>query len=163
MPVREVSIIHNQGETKLLRSVKLLGVAAAVSGAAILSTGPAHAYPYWQGVNLTPYWHCGTTTYHNASYNVLMQTCIVLTPDNQYAQSVLVVRNNASVAINISGYTEDGFGGGVSPCNTSSLNPGLVTGCYGPTVNVAGQSPLKAIGHLVMNNIGDDTFGNVLL
>ncbi|MFJ6725116.1 hypothetical protein ACIQPQ_09370 [Streptomyces sp. NPDC091281] len=140
---------------QLIRILKRVGVLAVAVTATLLSSVPAQAYPFWQAVNTNANWHCGPTTHHVASTKVFFQSCIVLTPDRKKGQSVLVVRNDASVAISIHGTTNNNFGGS-APCNVSTLNPGRLTGCYGPTVSVVGLA-LKADGHLVMNNIGDET------
>ncbi|MET9575416.1 hypothetical protein ACLQ2D_33370 [Streptomyces sp. DT199] len=133
---------------------KALTMAAAVAGAGLLAAAPASAAPFWQPVSTTSNWHCGSTEKHAGSNNVLFQTCIVVSDSNTYAQAVLVVRNNASAAVNIEGSLTTNFGGGAD-CNFSKLNPGLVTGCFGPTIKVGSASPIYAYSDLKMNGISD--------
>ncbi|MFF8323024.1 hypothetical protein ACF06V_38515 [Streptomyces bobili] len=144
------------GSLELSRIVKSLAIVAATLTAGLAVASPAQAAPYWQPVNLTSNWTCSTTEHHSASVNVLFQTCLVVSDDNRYAQAVLVVRNNAQAAVNISGTLFTNFDGEAS-CNTSKLNPGLVTGCFGPTKYIGNASPIYGYSNMSMNGISDTT------
>ncbi|MGW1544991.1 hypothetical protein ACWCPM_33040 [Streptomyces sp. NPDC002309] len=117
---------------------RALTVAAAAASAAILSTSPASAYPNWQPWVPTAMTTCGETTPSKTSNKVINQTCMIVNPnDEENAQGVLLVRNNASVNITIDSarvYWLDAYGMnpfGEASCVKKVLVPGELTACYG--------------------------------
>lgn len=132
--------------------------AVAVSALAILavvfSASPAAAAPYWQEVRTGPTWNCGSTETHTVSDGVGFQTCIVYNA-NQDAQAVLVVVNNATNPIRLSGEVDTSFGATFS-CLESTLNPGFRRGCFGPTTHVGFPPSLGAYTQLTVNGVVDD-------
>ncbi|MEU6246595.1 hypothetical protein [Glycomyces sp. NPDC047010] len=125
----------------------VLSVLTAVGLA--FTASPASAAPYWQEVNTGPTWSCNPTKIHPAKAGVGFQTCIVVNA-NYDAQAVLVVVNNSSSAIQLSGVIDTSFGADAS-CYSSTLNPGFRRGCFGPTVHVGSGVTLGATSYLTVN------------
>jgi hypothetical protein len=131
---------------------RVLALAAATAGAVVLASSPASAYPTWQSWVPTANTTCGDTTPSKTSDKVINQTCMIVHPNNESAQGVLLVRNNASVNITIDTATvywldQDGFGPpyGVASCGKKVLVPGELTACYG-------MSAWPEIGHQVQSS-----------
>ncbi|MEU7279418.1 hypothetical protein AB0A69_11650 [Streptomyces sp. NPDC045431] len=112
---------------------RFLTTAAAIAGGLLLTAAPAEAAPYWQSVSTSSNWSCARTVVHTAKAGVGFQACTVRNHNND-AQVVLVVVNNSTSAVNISGIVDSDFGDG--SCGSYSLAVGERRGCFGPTSTV---------------------------
>ncbi|MGW4597721.1 hypothetical protein ACWEOA_20765 [Streptomyces sp. NPDC004457] len=127
---------------------------AAMTGAALAATSAsASAAQNWQTVTSTPNMTCGAYKQHKVSNNVNFKVCIVVN-SNLDAQAVLVVQNNAGVAVSIGGEVATNFGSNVD-CASSTLNPGFTRGCYSPTVHVGSGQTLIADARLRLNGVDE--------
>jgi hypothetical protein len=135
--------------------MRLRALAAVVGGVAAASLAfgvtPASAAQNWQAVSMGDNWHCTGYFTHPVSTHVKFETCIVYNA-NSDAQAVLVVQNNADVAISIGGKIETNFGSNTG-CNSSTLNPGFTRGCFSPTVHISSPGTLVADGTLNDNGV----------
>ncbi|KUH35364.1 MULTISPECIES: hypothetical protein [Streptomyces] len=100
-----------------------------------------------------PTWHCTKYFDHKGSKNVFFKTCNVINAAN-YAQTVLVVQNKASVTINIEGEITTNFGGHVD-CAPSPLGAGATRGCYGPSKYVGPAAIVGNNARLNFNGIDE--------
>lgn len=114
--------------------IRILTTAAAVAGSVLLAAAPAGAAPYWQTVSTNSNWSCAATVVHTARAGVGFQACIVRNA-NDDAQVVLVVVNNSSSAVTVSGTVTSEFAAEAS-CSTYSLAAGERRGCFGTTAHV---------------------------
>ncbi|MET9800260.1 hypothetical protein [Streptomyces sp. NPDC006368] len=114
---------------------RFLTAAAALMGSTLLTAAPAEAAPYWQTVSTNLSWKCAPTAAHPAKAGVGYQACLVR---NAYddAQVVLVVVNNSSSAVTISGTVTSSFGPDAS-CSAYNLAVGERRGCFGTTGPIA--------------------------
>jgi hypothetical protein len=144
--------MRNRKNRKIGRLLAVAAVSLLAAGTMALSASPASAAPYWQEVNTSTgsKWTCNSTKAHPASSQVGFQTCLV-TNANQDAQAVLVVVNNSTKAIQLSGVIDTSFGADAS-CYTSTLNPGFQRGCFTPTVHV-GTGTIGATSYLTVNGV----------
>ncbi|MGW2463120.1 hypothetical protein ACWC2M_29570 [Streptomyces sp. NPDC001761] len=113
----------------------------------------ASAAQNWQTVTSTPNMTCSAYKQHKVSNNVNFKVCIVVN-SNLDAQAVLVVQNNAGVAVSIGGEVATNFGSNVD-CASSTLNPGFTRGCYSPTVHVGSGQTLIADARLRLNGVDE--------
>lgn len=137
--------------------IKGMAAGAAALGAMVFAASPAAAdAPYWEPVNTTSAWHCGSTASHTANSRVQFQVCAVHGAAG-YSQAVLVVVNNSSSAVQIEGYVELESASYLIPdsCDRSSLVAGARTGCVGRTVKT-GNETLTASALLKVNGEWDN-------
>ncbi|MFD7130370.1 hypothetical protein [Streptomyces sp. NPDC059894] len=112
----------------------MLTTTAAAAGSLILAAAPAGAAPYWQAVSTNSTWSCAPTVVHTAQAGVGYQACLVRSAlDN--AQVVLVVVNNSSSAVTVSGTITTDFAAEAS-CSSYALAVGERRGCFGTTAHV---------------------------
>ncbi|MGW1885205.1 hypothetical protein [Streptomyces sp. NPDC001970] len=103
----------------------------AVAGSVLLAAAPAEAAPFWQTVSISANWSCAPTVVHNAKAGVGFQPCLVRNA-NDDAQVVLVVVNNSTSGVTISGTVSSDFAAD-GRCSTYSLAVGERRGCFGHT------------------------------
>jgi hypothetical protein len=132
---------------------KALLVAAVAAGTLAATSAPAGAAQNWQSVSSTPNMTCGAYKQHKVSNNVNFKVCIVVN-SNLDAQALLVVENNAGVAVSIGGEVASNFGSNVD-CASSTLNPGFTRGCFAPTVHVGSGQTLAADARLRLNGVDE--------
>ncbi|WP_225860885.1 hypothetical protein [Streptomyces triticiradicis] len=132
---------------------KALLVAAVAAGTLAATSAPASAAQNWQTVSTNSNWTCSAYKQHKVSNNVNFKVCIVVN-SNLDAQAVLVVQNNASVAVSIGGEVTSNFGSDVD-CAATTLNPGFTRGCFAPTVGVGAGQILGTDGRLRLNGVDE--------
>ncbi|MFJ7491935.1 hypothetical protein ACIQZB_11885 [Streptomyces sp. NPDC097727] len=130
-------------------------VAGVIASASLLTVSPAVAMPYWQKWVPTSDYQCGPTIHHWKSVNVLLQACIIH-GSGKNMQTVMLVRNNASVDIQIFGRVHDGWNPNEnSYCHDSNLSAGALTACYGKSSSgKAGNN--YGWGELFMNGVNEN-------
>jgi hypothetical protein len=115
----------------LRRSVVLAGLAITMLVGGSLT---ASADPYWQEVSITTKFHCSPAAAHPIS-GLSVRTCVVVNANA--TQSVAIVSNMSTFAVSIEApNVELWVNGSLSydrNCLKSTLNPGFVRACFGPT------------------------------
>jgi hypothetical protein len=116
----------------------VLGLSLVTAGPAAAASGVWHAYGNTNPITTSSsVWACGPTS--TVESNVLAQLCAVMTPDGEYFQSAVVVRNNRSslygveVAAVLADYIYENVMDN-SSCARSGVAANSWSVCYGKTV-----------------------------
>ncbi|MER6912381.1 hypothetical protein ABT354_11985 [Streptomyces sp. NPDC000594] len=105
--------------------------AAAMAAGTLLAAAPAQAASQWQTVQTNANWKCAKTVVHPSRADLGYQACLVTNAQAQ-AQVVMVVVNNSTTPVSISGNITSAFGADRT-CGTLSLGVGERRGCFAPT------------------------------
>ncbi|MCQ9131836.1 hypothetical protein [Streptomyces hilarionis] len=135
-----------------------LTVAAVAFGAAVMAAAPASAAPTWQPWVRPGDSVCGPTDHHSVSMKVIFQTCLVVNHSNDTMQPVLLVRNNATVAITMtSSYVHSAWHFDPDAhCVEQPLAAGQLLACYGETsAYIHGEN--VGWGGITYNGVADRT------
>jgi hypothetical protein len=129
---------------------RILTTAAVCVTGALIAAAPAGAAPYWQTVTTGPTWDCARTVVHTAKAGVGFQACLVRNAHDD-AQVVLVVVNNSTSAVTVSG-TVTSFGADAG-CGSYTLPVGERRGCFGTT------GPVPDCAYGAGTGDGTETYG----
>jgi len=135
----------------MVRALKALLSLSVLIVPFILLGGTANADPYWQAVTKTNKFHCSAQVPH-PSYNVTVQTCVVV--NSTATQAVVIVANHGTAAVSLEAPHVELYVNGTITydrnCLASTLSGGYTRACFAPTQVRPCSAVMHAWGNFIV-------------